>query len=264
MSLSDKQYYSKTTSPWLVGCFLLLSLVCPPLLAEPHVAISSNVFASLERNEPNGIFIELLDRVMSEQGHDLRYLNMTSGEAARELRSGTVSIMTVVVPGDKLAEHAWFSDPVVMEYNVPLALSGKTFELNVLSDLHGKRIGGREGYRYPLLEGKRSIKLVRYRTNGEMIRALLLGDLDLAVISAVSDIFSFRSEGIMSRLEILPLAVGSVPLIAAFSKQYFSEQDVMDFNRKMAAFKQTADWQEILERNGMADLVHEWPVLQAE
>jgi ABC-type amino acid transport substrate-binding protein len=142
-----------------------------------------------------------------------------------------------------------------------VALKDKGFALDALSDLRGKRIGARQGYRYPLLDGKQGMTLMRYSTDGEMLRSLLFGETDVIVLSAVSDIFALRSEGIMKRLVILNKSVGTVPLVAAFSKKQFTRAETDAFNKALAEFRQGPQWKAILERNGLSDLVQAWPMI---
>ena len=233
-----------------------------PEKPKVRVAIPGNLYASLEAYEPKGIFVEAVDALLKQAGMSPAYLNMPTGEAIREVRKGGVDVATVVVPVPSLQEGVLLSDPLVTEFNVVATLRGKGFELNAMSDLRGKRIAARQGYRYPLLEKDTSLNMTRYRTDGEMIRALLFADADVAIMSGVSDIHAFRAEGIMSRLEVLKSAVGVVPLVAVFSKKRFKAEDIERFNQDLAKFKEGPEWKTILDRNGLADLVHDWPVLK--
>ncbi len=96
-------------------------------------------------------------------------------------------------------------------------------------------------------------------TDGEMLRALLFEQIDAILLSAISDIFAMRSEGIMKRLVVLDKAVGAVPLVAAFAKSSMSKAELDTFNSALAAFKKSSQWTESLERNGQADLFRSWP-----
>lgn len=231
------------------------------LVKKLRVAIPGNIYASLENNEPSGIFIEAVTALFKQRGVSLSYLSMPTGEAIKEIRKGTMDIATVVVPTASLRDSVYLSEPIVTEYNVVMTLRDKGFDLASIADLRGKNIGARGGYQYPVLEKDPSLKMMRYQSDGEMIRALLLGQADVVIIAGVSDIYAFRAEGIMSRLEILKTAVGTVPLAAAFSKKNFRAEDVARFNEDLAAFKQSAEWKAILDRNGLADLVRPWPLL---
>jgi ABC-type amino acid transport substrate-binding protein len=231
--------------------------------AKPmRVAIPGNVFANLNKANPVGVFVETLDAVLKGMGVTPNYVKMPTGDALRRLNDGTVGVASVVVLTPRVRETAYFSDPIITEYNVPVTLKGKGFPVALVSDLNGKTVGGRTGYRYPLLENDSGVRLERYRTDGEMLRALLFGKIDVAIIAGISDVYQFRSEGILKRMEILKKAVGAVPLVAVFSKKKFSKEQVDAFNQALAAFKQGPEWQQILEHNGMEDLVKDWPLVK--
>lgn len=226
-----------------------------------RVAVPGNIFASLDKATASGVFVEAVDALLRQQGKVPTYLTMSANDALQDLQSGALGAATVLVPTDRVRESAYLSDPIVTEYNVVIAPKGKAFALNRLADLQGKRIGVRAGYQYPLLDRDAALQVVRFQSDGELMRALLFGQVDAAVISAISDVYAFRAEGIMPRLEVLKMAVGSVPLVAAFSRQQFSREQVDAFNRALVEFKRRREWQQILERNGVADLVKEWPLV---
>lgn len=224
------------------------------------VAVPGNVFARLEKDKASGVVVEAADALLRKQGMQPTYLTMSTNDALSDLSKGAIGAATVVVPTPRVQEVAYVSDPVVSEYNIVISLKGKAFELNRIADLYGKRIGARLGYQYPSLDKDAKLQLSRFQSDGEMMRALLFGKIDAAIISAISDVYAFRSEGIMTRLDVLKMAVGTVPLAVAFSRQQFTQADVDAFNRSLASFKQQPEWQNILERNGIADLAKEWPL----
>jgi len=226
-----------------------------------RVAVPGNMFAQLSKNGPEGVFLETMDVLLKGMGKVPQYVTMPTGDALAEVNKGTLNAATVVVPSPRTTSNLWLSDPLVVESNIVVALKDKGFALKSLSDLAGKRLGARQGYRYPLLENKSGMKLERYTTDGEMLRALLFDQIDAILFSAISDIFALRSEGIMKRLVVLDKAVGSVPFVAAFSKSSFSEQDLQTFNKALADFKRGSQWKQILESNGLTDLSEPWPMI---
>ncbi len=227
-----------------------------------RVAVPGNVFSRLEKSAPTGVFIETMDSILRKMGRNPTYINMPTGEALNDLKDGTISAATVVVPSARIKDTAYLSDPIIREYNIAVTLKNKGFSLASIADLHGKNIGARIGYQYPLLEQDKNIELMRYPTDGEMLRSLLFGTIDVAMISGISDIYTLRSEGIITRLEMLKYSVGMVPLVVAFSKVHFSKESVDAFNHALTEFRKTDEWSAILERNGMADLVKDWPILK--
>ncbi|WP_416548486.1 substrate-binding periplasmic protein [Limnohabitans sp. DCL3] len=248
---------------------LLMGVMCNMAMAQSgaqgapvfRVAVPGNLFANLGKSGPEGVFLETMDALLKGMGKAPQYVIMPTGDALTELSNGTLHAATVVVPSARTANTMWLSEPLLAESNIVVALKDKGFALKDLRDLTGKRLGVRQGYRYPLLDNKSGMKLERYTTDGEMLRALLFDQVDAISLSAISDIFALRSEGIMKRLVVLDKAVGSVPFVAAFSKAKFSDQELQAFNKALAEFKRSPQWEEVLERNGMADLYKPWPMI---
>jgi ABC-type amino acid transport substrate-binding protein len=226
-----------------------------------RVAVPGNLFANLGKSGPEGVFLETIDALLKGMGKVPQYVIMPTGDALTELKNGTLHAATVVVPSARTTNSMWLSEPLLVESNIVVALKDKGFALKDLGDLNGKRLGVRQGYRYPMLENKSGMKLERYTTDGEMLRALLFDQVDAILLSAISDIFALRSEGIMKRLVVLDKAVGSVPFVAAFSKSKFSDQELKVFNKALADFKRSPQWEEVLESNGIADLYKPWPMI---
>jgi ABC-type amino acid transport substrate-binding protein len=227
------------------------------------VAVPGNLYARLERGQATGLFLETVEAVLGKMGRSASFVTMPTGDALGELTGGGIGLATVIVPTSRVRETLLLSAPVVSEFNVAVTLKGKSFPLARVADLRGKRIAARQGFQYPLLEQDPTLQMQRHATDGEMLRSLLFGASDVAIISGISDIYTFRSEGIMKRLEVLPSSLGAVPLVAAVSKAVFSKEDVDAFNAALAQFKLSSAWQETLESNGLADLVLDWPVVSA-
>lgn len=247
----------------------LLILMSPLTLAQSgqagapsfRVAVPGNMFAQLGKGGPEGVFLETMDALLKRMGKTPQYITMPTGDALQEAVTGKISAATVVVPSPRFEKTLWLSDPLVNEFNIVVTLKDKGFALKRVSDLKGKRLGARQGYRYPILENKPGIVFERYTTDGEMLRALLFEQIDAMLFSAISDTFAMRSEGIMKRLLVLDKSAGSVPFVAAFSKDHFSQQDLLEFNKALAEFKRSPQWGQVLERNGIADLSKPWPVI---
>lgn len=247
---------------WLTQAGAQLSQpAAQPAASALRVAVQGNIFSRLEKSMPTGVLVEATDAILTGMGKSPSYINMPVGEALKDLKAGTVAVVAGVVQTPALKDSAYFSDPILNEFNIAVTLKSKSFELTGIADLQGKKVGARIGYHYPMLENNSNIELLRFATDGEMLRALLFGSIDLAIIAGISDIYTFRSEGIMKKLEVLKTALGKVPLVVAFSKIHFSQQDVAAFNQGLAGLKASQNWESILEKNGLADLVKDWPLL---
>lgn len=228
---------------------------------EVTIAIPGNLFASTDEDRPVGLFIEVVDAVFRDQGLAPKYVTMPTGDALRAVGAGTLAAATVVVPNPELRQRVHLSVPVVVEHNVAVTVRGRGFAIRRLADLRGKRVGVRQGYRYPLLETDPGIAMLRHRTDGEMIRCLIFETCDLVVISGISDLHEFRAEEIMSRLEVMDTALGSVPLVMALSTDRFTAEDAARFDRAIEAFQASTRWRELVTRRGLADLVRDWPLV---
>ena len=260
---------SKLLSSIFVAAVLILStsngqaqiINNPASASVVKVAAPGNLFALLEKSRPAGLMLETIDILLKQMGRTPSYITMPIGDSLKKLQEGKLDMVSVVVPDSRLKEIAWISDPIINEYNLVMTPRDRVFPLSRVSDLYGKQIGARVGYQYPQLESDNSVKLIRYRSDGEMIRALLFGQIDAALISAISDIFTFRTEGILDRFVILKTAVGTVPISVAFAKNRFSQEDVDSFNRALAQFKQQPEWTNLLDRNALVSLIKDWPLI---
>ena len=233
----------------------------PESLQAAKVAVPGNLFAGLEKSRPTGAILETLDVLLKQKGQSASYIAMPTDEALREMQKGKIDIATVIVSTPQVNEIAWLSAPIITDYSLVMVPKSKSFPFNRVSDLHNKKIGARIGYQYPLLETDPKVSLSRSRSDGEMISALLFGKVDAILIGAVSDIAVFRTESILPRFEVLKMAVGKVPVTIAFSKKRYSQQEVESFNSRLAELKQHQDWLSLLDRNGLSNLVMDWPLI---
>lgn len=241
--------------------------VARPLMAAKApdgvvVGIPNNVYANLSDGRPTGIMVESIAMILQRMAKRPSFLVMPNSEMPRAMERGSVDVVSVAIKTPANEKNAFFTDPLVIEHNIIAVLNGHQFELNHISDLHNKTLGGREGFRYPILEKDPAIKLQRFDSDGALMRNLILGRIDAAVISALSDMYKFRSEGVMSKMTILNKSVGEVQLCAALSFSRFTPDDLARFNSELAGLKAGPEWQRLLEANGLADLVREWPSLE--
>lgn len=229
---------------------------------EVMVAIANNVYANLHDGQPTGIVIEAIDAILRAMGRKPAYIAIPDADMAAELAKGTVGVNPLVVRPASGRDFALLSDPILTDFNVVAILADSALPLATLSDLYGLTLGGRDGVPYPMLEADPRIKLERFARDSELIRRLLHRRIDAAIISAISDLYELRAEGLMSRIKVLDLAVGAIPLSAELSAKLFNVEDLITFNRLLASLEAGPVWSGILERNGLADLVVEWPMIQ--
>jgi ABC-type amino acid transport substrate-binding protein len=233
----------------------------PPSPRKVLVAIPNNVFAKLVNGEPRGILLEGIDRIARQLDWQPNYIVMAASDIPKALSDGEIDVSAVRILPSRGPGSDHFSEPLINEYNILIVRAGERFPVSQAKDLSGKVMAGREGFHYPMLEKVPFLRLQRYDTDGAMIRALLMGKVDIAVIAALSDVFAFRTEGVMRRLDVLDRAIGVVPLRAALSGKRFADSDMVRFNQAWSSLLSSTGWQEITNSNGFTDLIRDWPLL---
>ena len=228
-----------------------------------RISLAGNAFANFQKGQPSGMVAEATARIFGQMGLHGKFIAMPADVALRSLESGRLDAATVIFMTPKIKDKFYFSDPVVTDYQVVAVRRGHAFDLNNLADLYGKRLGGRQGYRYERVDGDARIAIQRYHSDGEMIRALLQNEVDGVLLTGISDVYALRSEGILSQMETLKVSVGSVPLMVAFSKSRFKAEDVRRFNVLLKELVLRPEWRDIVEHNGMGDLVQALPPISA-
>lgn len=235
-----------------------------PAAALPRVLIGvpHNVFSKLDQGRPTGIILEALDTLVQQMGFQPSYISIPPSDMVAALESGQIDIASVRIQSSRSKERSHFSAPIVKEFNVPITRAGTDLKIRSIADLQGRTIAGRIGFQYPALDNAPNLKLERFDSDAAMVRALLLKKVDVAIIAGLSDIFMFRTEGVLRQVDVSEAAIGSVALRAAFSAKRFTAEQVADFNQRLTEFQQGDAWQQVLDRNGFSDLVKDWPMLQ--
>ncbi len=229
------------------------------------VALPINLYGRTEWGVPTGIVAETLDEVLNRMGCEHHFINMRSRDAIRFLKDGKLGVVAALYRTTEALDVGLITDPIIIEYNIVIIRKGEKVPFNKISDLNGKVIGIRASNPYRLPEKCRKadkITLQRFESKGDILRSLILGQVDAAIISSLSDIYDFRAEGIMDQIDILERAVGIAPISTVLSKQMFSQEDIASFNHHLAALQQDSAWGHILDQNGFTDLLHPWPLLE--
>lgn len=217
-------------------------------------------FTGLEGTHITGVIAEATVFALRSMGREVLPRALPFKRMYQWVHAGNLDVAVSVLRTPERATLAHYSIPIVTEYTVIVVPKGRPFPVQRVSDLRGKRIGGQLGFVYPQLEGI-GVELIYekdYLTNLQKIAA---GKLDGALIGSITGPFLARRLGLLEDIAFLPMAIGSVPLGAAFSKTAFTEDDLAAFNAALEHLLQSAAWQHILSTNGIADLVKEWPVV---
>ncbi len=224
------------------------------------VALPSNLYGRTEGGVPAGIVAEVVDTVLTRMNRAHHCVDMRTTDAIQSLKEGKVGVIAVLNKTSGTQSAGLFTAPIITEYNVVVVRKGEKFQMSKVEYLSERNFGIRASnpYQHP---NNGFANLKRYESKGDILRSLILGRIDAAIISSLSDIYDFRTEGIMSKVDILDRAVGTVPIHAVLSKDAFSQEDLESFNRHLAALQQEPLWNTISERNGFGDLLHKWPLV---
>lgn len=226
-----------------------------------RIAIPGNMYADLNLGKPRGVIAEALSSVLNKLDITASYIVMSSSEAKEALDSGVVSLALSSLVFENAEGQTRYSKPLIQEYLLLLSTTASENDVNRISDMAAYHVGGREGYRYPTLDKHSDIVIEKFQKDGDIIRSLLLGDIDFALISSVSDISLFRSESIMQAFKTEEKAVGHVDLGIEFSESLPTEL-IVSINKELQVLMESKEWENILDRNGLADLVRDWQQME--
>jgi ABC-type amino acid transport substrate-binding protein len=227
-----------------------------------RIGVPGSMYAHVVNGKPQGAIIELTVMVFEELGYTARLVVMPVNEILSGLRNGSLEAGAGLVLRGRPQEGIAFSGPVIREFSLPITRKGEQVQITSLKGLHGKKVGARVGFSYPGLDDKPQITLVRKRKDAEMLRDLILGSLDMALIGSVSDVFEFRSEGVRTEIDLPTYAVSYVDLGCSVSSKSLPLEVIDKFNTRLSAMLNEPLWKEILSRNGLEDLVRDWPLIK--
>nr|VFJ66221.1 MAG: ABC-type amino acid transport substrate-binding protein [Candidatus Kentron sp. DK] len=228
--------------------------------------VPGNRLADITNGKPRGVVAEATIKILEELGYKPHLVLGSANNLEEEFRGGDfdVAVGVSVSANHRAGTGIIYSDPIIREYSVLLVRAGEHRVIDSFDDLRGVRLGVLAGHQYPGLENHThsGIILVRQRKDSENVRNLLLKDLDIVVVSSVSDIAEFRGEGIMRALELLDKAVGFTDIGSAFAADRFPPGFIRCFNSRLQQFMGTPQWGELLSRNGIGSLVKTWTLLE--
>ncbi|MES0884153.1 substrate-binding periplasmic protein [Roseibium sp. SCP14] len=211
--------------------------------------------------DPVGILGDTSNRILQDMGYDASATRLPFARLYQSIHQGEIDVAIGVLRTDERASQAHYSDPILTAYNVLVVKKGEAFDFSSLSDLRGKKIGGRRGFAYPSLEAQ-GVSVEPAKDDETNLKKVLGGRLEAAVFSSIASLAQLDKSATRSQVELLPLAVGSVPLGIAFADEKFSAEDLARFNELLASFKASDDYAATLAKYGVTDYVKDWPLAQ--
>jgi ABC-type amino acid transport substrate-binding protein len=225
------------------------------------LGIPGNVpFTGLEDTRVTGVIAEATVLALQTLGYQVKPRALPFKRMYHGVHTGDLDVAVSVLRTPGRATLAYYSMPIVTEYTLVMVPKGRVFPLTHPADLQGKRIGGQLGFTYPQLGnlGEHLIYEKDYETN---LRKIATTKLDGALIGSITGPFLAKRLGLLEAIDVLPTAIGMVPLGAAFSKMAFTESELTAFDAAIQHIQASPVWQQILSANGVVDLVKDWPVI---
>ncbi|MEM9631746.1 MAG: transporter substrate-binding domain-containing protein [Pseudomonadota bacterium] len=236
-----------------------------PSLALEDLALGTGdslPFAGVgSEGDPIGILGDTSNKILQEMGYDATATRLPFARLYQSIHKGEIDVAIGVLRTEQRASQAHYSDPILTAYNVLVVKKGETFDYTSIADLKDKKIGGRRGFAYPSLEAQ-GISVEPAKDDETNLKKVLGGRLDAAVFSSIASLSQLDKSATRSKVELLPLAVGSVPLGIAFADEKFSAEDLARFNELLTSFKASDDYSATLSKYGVTDYVRDWPLAQ--
>jgi ABC-type amino acid transport substrate-binding protein len=88
----------------------------------------------------------------------------------------------------------------------------------------------------------------------------LAGKLDGAVVNSIFGLKSLAKEGLMDKVDILPMAVAPVPLAIGLSHKKFNEDALREVNKHIKELLASPKWKEIVKESDILGFVKLYPL----
>ncbi|MCV0425544.1 MAG: transporter substrate-binding domain-containing protein [Roseibium sp.] len=242
---------------------VLTAIFTVPLSAKEALTLGTGdslPFASVGSNgDPVGVLGDTSDKILEEMGYDATATHLPFARLYKSIHKGDIDVAIGVLRTEERAAQAHYSDPILTAYNILIVKKGQSFDFASLTDLKGKKIGGRRGFAYPALDSA-GVAVEPAKDDETNLKKVLGGRLDAAIFSSIASLSRLDESDQRTDVELLPLAVGTVPLGIAFADEKFSAEDIAKFNEMLIAFKASDAYSTTLSRYGITDYVKDWPI----
>ncbi|TFJ92112.1 transporter substrate-binding domain-containing protein [Lentibacillus salicampi] len=153
------------------------------VVAMTH-ASPPNAFENEETGEPDGVMIDIIQRIAERTGYELEFESMPFSSLIPSLDSGRVDLIAAGMGiTDERAEVVNFTEPVYGFTEALVVPAGNEDNVRSLEDLDGKSVGVSSGtfYHDYLVESDVEMDVKAYDTVSEMMLDLTNGRIHAAV-----------------------------------------------------------------------------------
>ncbi|WP_415714606.1 substrate-binding periplasmic protein [Roseibium sp.] len=247
------------------AAFMVMAAITSNASAKEAITLGTGdslPFASVGSDgAPIGVLGDASSQLLQDMGFEAQATKLPFARLYNSIHSGEIDVAIGVLRTDERAGKALYSDPILTTYNILVVKKGNGFDYASLKDLSSKKIGGRRGFAYPTLEAA-GVSVEPAKDDDTNMKKVLAGRLDAAIISSIAFLPRLDQSDIRSKVELLPLAVGVVPIGIALADERFSAEDVARFNEMLSGYKASDAYSQALAKYGIADYVKDWPVAE--
>lgn len=216
-------------------------------------------FSTITNDQTSGVIGEAATIIFKKMGHQLSPKSLPFSRLFYEIEIGKIDVALQVLALEERKKAAFYSDPIITDYDILIIPKNKKFIFNSISDLSGKILGARHGIIYPRLKNIK-VSYLYSQTIDQEVDQLLNGRVDAAIINSIFGIYQLNQTGLLDKIDIVPLAIEAVPLSIALSKNKFTEKDLQDFNKILGTFLKSEEWIKIKTKYNIKSLVYDFPL----
>lgn len=232
----------------LLAVFAIIAAFCSAGTAAAQViGIRSNPpYSIIENGVRDGVVLKPALAALSKIGISGTPTEMPAQRFYRDVEEGTLDIGIDATPTQARERGSWFSEPIFTDYVVIFVPKDKTFPFETIKDLTGKKLGGRLGFSYGLLDQNPEIVIERVNTQEQNVDKLLAGRLDGIIANYVAGELDFIARNSLDKVAVLPVAVNKVPLAMTLSRKRYTEQDLVRLNSALGQLRADPDFRKLL------------------
>lgn len=232
----------------LLAIVMMIAVSCSVGTASAQmIGIRSNPpYSVIENGARDGIVLKTALAALSKIGISGTTTEIPAQRFYRDVEEGTLDIGIDATPTPARERGSWFSEPIFTDYVVIFVPKGKTFPFETINDLAGKKLGGRLGFSYGLLDQYSEITIERVNTQEQNIDKLLAGRLDGIIANFVAGELDFAARNSLDKVAVLPVAVNKVPLAMTLSRKRYTERDLARLNSALGELRVDPDFLKLL------------------
>jgi ABC-type amino acid transport substrate-binding protein len=229
--------------------------------SEPFIiGIPENAPISIiEGDKPKGLMGDLIATVFNNMGLEYKAISVPFARMYKWVETGKIDLALSVLETPERQKKAYYSVPVLAEYNLILSKNGQTLDANNATGLKSIRLGGILGFTYPALENA-NIPILRERSHLVNLKKMTRGSLDGIIIGSIVGPYWVKKAGMQERVAYSSHAINKIDLRIALSKSRFSKEDLNKINQNILLVLASSQWKKIAFNNGFTGTGKTWPI----